>query len=354
MINGQPHHSDHRPVVVMTETEGDDDRGRSGPSPFRFEAGWVHEETCEAIVENAWKLSMNVRRGSVENAVQDVAADLWDWKCNVLGDLEKRIQRARKALESCRKEQISAQAVTREQVLKYRLEKLEDQKELYWKQRAHVLWLEKGDRNSNFFHKYASERRRRNKVKKLVTDTGDVVTGEVEKRALVFNYYQSLFQSHAGAQMEELLQHVKVTAEMNQMLCREVNDEEVKATLDGIGDLKAPGVDGMPALFYKQYWHIVGADITREVKNFLRGGAMPNVWNDTAVVLIPKVQNPERLKDLRPISLCTVVYKIISKILSNRLKGILNEIISPNQSAFVPGRLITDNILLAYEMSHFL
>jgi hypothetical protein len=80
---------------------------------------------------------------------------------------------------------------------------------------------------------------------------------------------------------------------------------------------------------------------------------MPKSWNETVVVFIPKVINQEKIKDLRPISLCNVIYKITSKVLSNRLKGILLEIISMNQSAFVPGRMIIDNILLAYELTHF-
>jgi len=110
----------------------------------------------------------------------------------------------------------------------------------------------------------------------------------------------------------------------------------------------------MPALFYKSFWETIGEDITREVRSFLSGGPMPESWNDTVVVLIPIIQNPERLKDLRPISLCNVVYRIASQVLSNRLKVSLPEIISQNQSAFVFGRLITDNVLIAYEMNHFM
>jgi hypothetical protein len=110
----------------------------------------------------------------------------------------------------------------------------------------------------------------------------------------------------------------------------------------------------MPALFYKKYWEVVGKDITKEVLHFLNGGDMPDGWNETCVVLIPKVDNPTSMKELRPISLCNVVYKPISKVLANGLKVILPHIIAPNQSAFIPGRLITDNILLAYECTHFM
>jgi hypothetical protein len=86
----------------------------------------------------------------------------------------------------------------------------------------------------------------------------------------------------------------------------------------------------------------------------LQGGSILAGWNDIIGVRIPKVQKQERLKDLRLISLCTVVYKLVSKVIANRLKLVLGDIISPNQSAFIPGRLISDNNILAYEMAHFM
>jgi len=109
----------------------------------------------------------------------------------------------------------------------------------------------------------------------------------------------------------------------------------------------------MPSIFYKSFWDVVGTKITQEVLGFLNG-PMPDGWNETNIVLIPKVNKPKRIKDLRPISLCNVVYKIISKVLANRLKKVLPEIISLSQSAFMPGQLISDNILVAYELTHYM
>lgn len=114
--------------------------------------------------------------------------------------------------------------------------------------------------------------------------------------------------SSAGSHYEEVLQlHPRITQEMNADLTEEFSDDEIKRALDDIGDLKAPGPDGMPSLFYKQFWNVVGNDVIREVRMFLQGGERSAGWNETTVVLIPKVPQPERIKDLRPISLCNVI-----------------------------------------------
>jgi hypothetical protein len=117
---------------------------------------------------------------------------------------------------------------------------------------------------------------------------------------------------------------------------------------------KAPGPDGFSPGFYQKFWHIVGEDVVAAVLNFLESDSKIHQLNRTHVVLVPKVKNPQHLSQLRPISLCNVFYKIGSKALANRLKPMLHSLISPFQSAFVPGRLISDNSLVAFEIAHFL
>ena len=108
----------------------------------------------------------------------------------------------------------------------------------------------------------------------------------------------------------------------------------------------------MNALFYQKFWHIVGDDVSVVVLDFLNNGTTLPGINYTHIVLIPKVKLPGRMTDYRLISLYNVIYKIISKVLANKLKLILPQLISLTQSAFVRGCLITDNVLMAYETLH--
>jgi hypothetical protein len=174
--------------------------------------------------------------------------------------------------------------------------------------------------------------------------------------ALATSYFSNLFIADASLSADPVINLInsRVTDSMNDALCADFTDKEVADALFQIGPLKAPGPDGFPARFFQRNWTVMREQVIAGVKEFFRTGVMPEGVNDTCIVLIPKVDNPERLTEFRPISLCNVIYKVVAKCLVNRLRPILDDIISPAQSAFVPGRMITDNALLAFECIHFI
>ena len=110
---------------------------------------------------------------------------------------------------------------------------------------------------------------------------------------------------------------------MNTGLLAPFSYEEVKKALFQIGDLKAPGPDGLHAVFFKRFWNLFGDDLLAEVLEAVNHCKVPDGWNDTTIVLIPKVNNPTLVSQFRPTSLCNVVYKVILKMLANRLRAIL-------------------------------
>ncbi|KAM1218420.1 hypothetical protein TB2_045543 [Malus domestica] len=110
----------------------------------------------------------------------------------------------------------------------------------------------------------------------------------------------------------------------------------------------------MPVLFYKKYWNIVGDDVCNVCLSVLNGNGELGSLNKTLIALIPKINLPKRVSEFRPISLCNVIYKIISKTLAMRMKKVLPHVISEYQSAFIPNRMILDNVLAAFETIHCL
>ena len=110
-----------------------------------------------------------------------------------------------------------------------------------------------------------------------------------------------------------------VTVEMNRELTRSFSRDEVEAALNSMEPLSAPGLDGMPPTFFQTYWSIVGDDVSFVVLSCVNNCSLPAEINHTFITLIPKVKCPEKISEFRPISLCNVIYKLVSKVLANRL-----------------------------------
>nr|GEX46643.1 hypothetical protein [Tanacetum cinerariifolium] len=199
--------------------------------------------------------------------------------------------------------------------------------ERFLKQKAKIEWLKEGDSNSAYFHKAIKSRVSRSKID-VVTDANGVV-------------FQNEKVSLYMLTVDDALNMVRV-----------ISDQEVKEAMFSIGNDKSPGPDGYTTAFFKEAWDTVRSDVTYVMREFFVNGRLLNEINHTIIALIPKVKAPARVNDYQPISCCNVIFKCISKIIANRIKESLKALISPNQSAFVPGRSIADNILLTQEIMH--
>ena len=173
----------------------------------------------------------------------------------------------------------------------------------------------------------------------LRAPNGELVTGLEDLETLASTFYRELFTAQPESTPEEVLDLVptRVTDLMNEELDRPFSAQEVEKALFMMGASKAPGPNGFIAGFYQSHWETVGPSVTNAVLDFLNGGQMLDAMNQTMLVLIPKIKHPQDLKNFRPISLCNVIYKVCSKVLANRLRMFLDEIISPKRSAFVLG-----------------
>jgi hypothetical protein len=191
---------------------------------------------------------------------------------------------------------------------------------------------------------------------KLHDSDGVTQTVPTEMQCMVVSYFKSLYTRDPSLDSTPITSLIpeQISEEMNESLCKDFTDEEISDALFQIGPIKAPGPDGFPARFYQRNWELLRCNVIKVVRHFFVTGFMPEGTNDTSIVLIPKIDSPIELKDYRPIGLCNVLYKVVSKCLVNRLRPLLGEIISENQSAFVPGRMITDNALLAFECLNFM
>ena len=154
--------------------------------------------------------------------------------------------------------------------------------------------------------------------------------------------------------MSALLQFVpeRVNGNMNLFLDKPFVREEVCTALFHMSPSKAPGIDGFTIGFFQRHWNLIQGDIVPAILGFLNGGDLPVGFNDTSITLIPKVKNPQNITQYRPISLCPVPYKIGAKMITNRMKEIMDAVVGVEQSAFVPDRLITDNVVVAFESVH--
>nr|KYP46237.1 Transposon TX1 uncharacterized [Cajanus cajan] len=345
LINAVAARSDHSPILLKLSMQITLRTRRS----FRFENAWLDEPDLTPLVEASW------HRGhfpDILDRLKFCSKDMDEWGRQLRLRFRAPIDACRRQLLELR-EQHDANSVSAFSKAQERLSTLLAKEEAFWKQRAKVYWLKDGDKNTKFFHAMASERKKKNLIQRLTKPDGTIAIAQQDLCQVAQNYFNDLFEAQQS-DIAQVIDHIspKITAADNDSLLQPFCISEFKTALFSMHSDKSPGPDGLNPGFYKRFWDLLGPEVFAAGTHWLEQGEFPPQLNNTNVVLIPKTANPTSMKDLRPISLCNVIYKILFKVLANRMKPLLNQCISPEQSAFVENRSILDNVLVAIELIH--
>ncbi|XP_074572721.1 LOW QUALITY PROTEIN: uncharacterized protein LOC141829202 [Curcuma longa] len=326
-------------------------------SSFRFQKMWIRHADFILIVRLNWMLPCSSSgMQKLQLKLKRLKNHLKWWNAEVFGNIHDKVRVAESDFAAAGKNfDVNPTTENKIHMAKAQalLQKTLYMEEDFWKQKAAVRWMGEGDRNTKFFHHLAQKKKLAGRIFRIWEDGVCI-----EKPELIQASGASFFENLLSGENEELnttsMENIPslINAEENLALLAIPSIEEVKQVIGDMCEDSAAGPDGFSVAFYVACWEIIKLDVYEAVLDFFQGGFFPRGMAATTIVLIPKMDNAQRWQDFRPISLCNVSNKIISKLMVNRLGKVLDKIISPMQSGFVAGRLISDNILLAQELYH--
>ncbi|XP_021996267.1 uncharacterized protein LOC110893468 [Helianthus annuus] len=344
--------SDHCPCLLNIPTPG-----KPKPRSFKFANFLVFKPEFQECVKRIWDTRVDgVLQFQVAKKLRLLKSPLRELLFQQ-GNLHKKVETLRRDLDAIQRQidsnPMNADLRNQEAKVNADFQTACLDEERFLKQKSKVEWLCAGDANTKFFHASLKTRNHMTRIEAISNSQGVVFHGEEVPKIFVHHYENFLgLEDNITLQPTHDLFDKKISHEDATHMVRTVTSEEVKLAMFSIGNDKAPGPDGYTAAFYKHAWQIIGTDVSTAVIDFFGSGKLLRELNNTLIVLIPKKPTPSSVTDYRPIACCNVIYKCISKIIADRIKNFLNQVVSINQSAFVPGRRISDNILLTQELMH--
>ena len=342
--------SDHVPVHMQLNP-----KSRSNPRrrPFRFEAAWLTHEGFKDLLSVSWDPNV-----STPEALAGLQHKLRKWNREVFGHIQIRKEKMMGEIKAIQDLLMVAQTdalLAKEEGLLAEFEIILEQEETLWFQKSREKFIVLGDRNTSFFHTSTVIRRRRNKIESLKNEEDRWISDPKELESLAVEYYRRLYSLDDVDAVRGPLPKtgfVELTRAENRWLEKPFVADEVVVAVKSMGKFKAPGPDGFQPVFYQQCWDVVGSSVTKFVLDFFCSGELPRETNDAVLVLLAKVVKPEKITQFRPISLCNVLFKVITKMMVIRMKEVISKLIGPAQSSFILGRLSVDNIVVVQEAVH--
>jgi exonuclease III len=357
-----PFTSDHAAICLQIGM------GRFGKGqPFIFNPLWLKEISFNSLVRSTWEDFKDSVPGDPQGNLIRKLKHLQQQTTRWLKD-KKLAEKA-----AINKIDLELEALLRLQLqnpdipdINYRIKELERDRSTFlredeerWRLKSRMLWLNGGDKNTRFFHRFASARRSKKQLWDIEQEDGITYHAQEEIKVAAVNHFNAFFQvpiePSLNAQVELAGRFPNmVTAEEALALESPCTKEEILSVLKGFKKEKSPGPDGWSVELYLHFFDIMGQDLLDVVEDARLRGVINPLLNSTFLVLIPKSNHPKQFKDFRPISLCNLCYKLISKIIANRIRPILSKALSEEQLGFLKGRQILDVVGVAQECIHTL
>lgn len=340
--------SDHSPILLRLTPP----KPKSKPK-FKSENWWMLKPGFDEVCKKAAELGKGNWAATRKSYKKE--ARRWVQAEKTPDQLLKEVEKRMAEMNSQRPDMVDKEL---EKEIQVEHDRLLFMRESYWCQRAKVQWALFGDANSSYFHAVATTRKRRNVVKSLQMEDGSWETGEKEIRSAFLKHFRSIYTSdqpksvHSPDWKEVLSQIPKLSAHAASHIVSLPTDPEIFKIVMSLGPDKSPGPDGINARLVQENWQHFGPAILAEIHSFFSTGQMPSHIARSNIVLIPKSLEAAKVTEYRPISVCNISYKIISKLIAARIRPLISLCVSKMQSAFIPGREISENVILLREVLH--